>query len=104
MQEASAKQGAAALQALQQLAPRQVFEELFAVEAYNSLRSAAAAARQADDNSVLLSGLREVEGLTSSALNQLPLTRHQLTKLCQVSPCLQTSHNHTQILDGWASV
>ena len=70
---------------LQKLVPRQVFEELFAVRACTSLARAASEAAQADDNNVLLSGVREVDSLTQTALSQPSLGKHQLARLCQVS-------------------
>ena len=88
--QAVTQQGWLSLQALQKLAPRQVFEELFAVKACTSLARAAAEAAQADDNQVLLSGVREVDSLTQTALSQPSLGKHQLARLCQVSMYLET--------------
>ncbi len=79
-----AQQGSRALDKLQKLPPRQVFEQLFTVKACLSLSAAATMASRADDNDVLRSGVREVHHLTISALNQPALSKHQLTKLCQV--------------------
>lgn len=79
-----ARQGSAALALLKQLPPRMIFQDLFAVKAQASLAAAAAAAGCATDNDVLLSGVREVQRLTDAALSPPSLSRHQLTKLCQV--------------------
>lgn len=79
-----AQQGSQALDKLQRLPPRQVFEQLFTVKACLSLSAAASMATRADDNDVLRSGVREVHHLTISALSQPSLSKHQLTKLCQV--------------------
>lgn len=84
-----ARQGSEALATLKQLPPRMIFQDLFAVKAQVSLSAAAAAAGCAADNDVLLSGVREVQRLTDAALSQPSLSRHQLTKLCQV--CLLTT-------------
>ena len=66
------------------MSPRQIFEQLFRVQACVSLSEAEAMARKADDAHVLLSGVREVEHLTHAALSQPVLSKHQLTRLCQV--------------------
>ncbi|DBA73151.1 TPA: hypothetical protein ACH3X2_010086 [Trebouxia sp. C0005] len=79
-----AQQGSQALDKLQRLPPRQVFEQLFTVKACLSLSAAASMASRAGDNDVLQSGVREVHHLTISALSQPSLSKHQLTKLCQV--------------------
>ena len=79
-----AQQGSQALDKLQRLPPRQVFEQLSTVKACLSLSAAASMASRADDNDVLRSGVREVHHLTIAALSQPSLSKHQLTKLCQV--------------------
>ena len=81
---ATVQQGSQALDSLRKMPPRQIFEQLFRVKACVSLSEAAAMARKADDTHVLLSGVREVEHLTHTALSQPVLSKHQLTKLCQV--------------------
>ena len=80
----SAREGTRALDTLKKLPPRLIFQDLFAVKARTSLSAAAAAAGSAADNDVLLSGVTEVQQLTSAALGQSSLSKHQLTKLCQV--------------------
>lgn len=80
----TAQQGIQALDTLKQLMPRAVFQDLFAVKAQASLSAAAAAADSAADNAVLQSGVREVQQLTNASLSQPLLSKHQLTKLCQV--------------------
>lgn len=81
-----AREGTRALDTLKKLPPRLIFQDLFAVKARTSLSAAAAAAAagSAADNDVLLSGVTEVQQLTSAALGQSSLSKHQLTKLCQV--------------------
>ncbi len=85
-----AQQGSQALDKLQSLPPRHVFEQLFTIKACLSLSAAASMASRADDNDVLQSGVREVHHLTISALSQPSLSKHQLTKLCQV--CARCLH------------
>ena len=81
-------QGNQALNMLKGLTPRAVFQQLFAVKALMSLSAAAAVAGSATDNDVLLSGVREVQQLVNAELSQPLLSKHQLTKLCQVcAPC-----------------
>lgn len=79
-----AQQGTQALNTLKELPPRVVFQDLFAVKAQASLTAAAAAAGSTADKVVLVSGVREVHQLTTAALAQPLLSKHQLTKLCQV--------------------
>lgn len=79
-----AQEGTQALDTLKQLPPRAVFQDLFAVKAQTSLLAATAVAGSAADNHVLLSGVREVQQLTSAVLGQPSLSKPQLTKLCQV--------------------
>lgn len=81
------EEGSDALHRLQKLPPRLVFQDLFTVKALHSLAAASAVASKADDNNVLVSGVREVEHLTTAALSQATLSKHQLTKLCQVCLC-----------------
>lgn len=80
----TAQQGSQALATLKDLPPRTIFQDLFVAKAQASLSAAAAAAGCASDNDVLLSGVREVQHLTEAALSQPSLSKHQLTKLCQV--------------------
>ena len=86
----SAQQGSQAMESLKQLSPRIVIQQLFAVKAQMSLAAAAGVASRAPDNTVLLSGVREVQQLTDAALRQPVLSKHQLAKLCQVSLPAQT--------------
>lgn len=88
----SAQEGTQALLTLKQLPPRAVFQDLFAVRAQASLSAAAAVAGCAADNDVLLSGVREVQQLTSAALGQPLFSKHQLAKLCQVCLTLTLLH------------
>ena len=80
----TAQQGSQALDSLRKMLPRQIFEQLFRVMVCVSLSEAGAMTRKADDTHVLLSGVREVEHLIQTALSQPVLSKHQLTKLCQV--------------------
>lgn len=89
-----AQEGTRALDTLKELPPRLVFKDLFAVKAQTSLSAAAAAAGSAADNGVLLSGVSEVQQLTSAALGQPSLSKHQLTKLCQVCLALTFAALH----------
>ena len=79
-----AQEGTQALHTLKELPPRAVFQDMFAVKAQASLSAAAAVAGSAVDNGVLLSGVREVQQLTNAALSHPLLSKHQLTKVCQV--------------------
>ena len=81
-------QGDHALDALKGLLPRTVFQQLFAVKAQMSLSAAAAVACSAADNDVLLSGVREVQQLVNAELSQPLVSKHQLTRLCQVCDLL----------------
>ena len=80
------QQASQALNKLKLLAPRLIFQDLFAALAWSSVAAGAAAAAvaAAEDSHMLITGVRQVEQLLQSALAQPCLSRSQLHKLCQV--------------------